>query len=91
MNNASVQKLAEAMADRLLAKGLRGAELGAAAFQLAFARPPTPAELKASQDFFENFAAAEKGKTMSKERLGKAGLVAFCQALLGSAEFRYVN
>jgi hypothetical protein len=91
LNSASVQRLAEALADRLLAKDLRGAELGQAAFALAYSRPPTAVELKATQDFFTRFNEAEAGRFDGKDRLGRAGLIAFCQALLGSAEFRYLN
>jgi len=91
MNSASVQKLAEAMADRLLGKKLKDAELSAAAFQLVFARPPTHHELKASADFFRRFNASESTRYSDKEELDRAGVTAFCQALLGSAEFRYLN
>ncbi len=91
MNNATVQKLSEAMADRLLAKKLRGAELGKAAFSTAYSRPPTQGELKATTDFFAKFNAAEAKNFGNQDQLGRAGLVAFCQALLGSAEFRYLN
>ncbi|HEY6168729.1 MAG TPA: DUF1553 domain-containing protein, partial [Verrucomicrobiae bacterium] len=91
LNNATVQKLAEGMAGQLLAKKLTGAELGKAAFYLAYSRPPTDGELQATTGFFAKFNAAEAKKYESKDRLGWAGLVAFCQALLGSAEFRYLN
>jgi hypothetical protein len=91
MNSPSVQKLAEAMADRLLAKELKGIELGQAAFQLAFSRPPTDRELQATGEFFRRFNAAESAKYSNEKQLGRAGVIAFCQALLGSAEFRYLN
>ncbi|MEW6305676.1 MAG: DUF1553 domain-containing protein [Verrucomicrobiota bacterium] len=91
MNNATVQRLAEAMADRMLAKNLRGAELGKAAFYTAYSRPPTDGELKATLEFFDRFAATEGKGYSSKDRFGRASLVAFCQALFGSAEFRYLN
>jgi hypothetical protein len=93
LNNASVQTLAAAMADRLIATKLRGTDLGQAAFTLAFSRPPTPGELKATQDFFQKFYATEgrPGEGADTQALARKALVAFCQALFGSAEFRYLN
>ena len=91
MNSPFVQRAAEGMADRLLAQDLRGTALATAAFQLAFGRPPSQGELQATNRFFESFNAAEAARSQGKDRLGKAALVAFCQGLLGSAEFRYLN
>ena len=93
LNNASVQKLSEAMADRLINTKLRGGDLGQAAFTLAFSRPPTPGELKATQEFFKNFYATEgkPGEGADTQALARKALIAFCQALYGSAEFRYLN
>jgi hypothetical protein len=91
MNSASVQKIAEAMAARLVATKVTGTELGKKAFELAYSRPPTANELKATGEFFARFKAAEAQKYPDKDKLGFAGLTAFCQALIGSAEFRYLN
>ncbi|MBI3882514.1 MAG: DUF1549 domain-containing protein [Verrucomicrobia bacterium] len=91
MNSASVQKLCEAMAARLVGTKATGTELGKKAFELVYSRPPTANELKATGEFFTRFNAAEAQKYSDKDRLGFAGLTAFCQALLGSAEFRYLN
>lgn len=91
MNSVFVQRTAEAMAERLLAQNLRDTDLANAAFQLAFGRSPSTGELQATQLFFETFKVAEATRFQSKESLGKTGLVAFCQGLLGSAEFRYLN
>jgi hypothetical protein len=91
MNSASVQKLAEAMAARLVSTKATGTDLGRRAFELAFSRPPTEGELRATAEFFARFNAAEAKNHPNKDRLGFAGLTAFCQALLGSAEFRYLN
>jgi Ca2+-binding EF-hand superfamily protein len=91
MNSSFVQRVAEGMAGRLLRQNLRGQELAKAAFQLAFGRPPNADELQAALKFFESFNAAEGAKHPDKDRLAFAGLSAFCQALIGSAEFRYLN
>jgi hypothetical protein len=91
MNSSSVQKLSEAMAARLLATKLTGMELAKYAFQLTYSRLPTQRELDATTHFFKSFSQAEAAKYPAKDKLGFAGLTAFCQALLGSAEFRYLN
>ncbi len=90
MNSSSVQKLAEAMTARLFKTGARGTELTRRAFELAFGRQPTAKELKAADAFFDRFQKAEAKSFSGKEMLGYAGVTALCQALLGSAEFRYV-
>ena len=91
MNSSAVQKLAEAMATRLAGTRASGTELAQKAFELAYSRPPTPQELEATTFFFSRFNAAEAKNYPDKTKLGFAGLTAFCQALLGSAEFRYLN
>ncbi len=91
MNSQTVERYAEGMADRLLAKPMAGGERSTLAFQMVYSRPPTSEELKVTGEFFKRFYAAEGKKGWSQERLGRAALVAFCQALLGSAEFRYLN
>ena len=91
MNNPTVQKLAEGMADRLLSKELCGVELSQAAFQLAYSRLPNPRELHAAQEFFGRFSSDDGERYSNKGKPSRAGLTAFCQALLGSAEFRYLN
>jgi cytochrome c553 len=90
MNGSSVQKLAEAMTSRLFKTGARGTELTRRAFDLAFGRQPTAKELTAAAEFLERFQKAEAKNYSGKEMLGYAGVTAFCQALLGSAEFRYL-
>ena len=91
MNSSSVQKISEAMAARLISTKATGSELGKKAFELAYSRPPTANEMKATGEFFKSFNAAEAKNFSDKDKLGFAGLVAFCQALMGSAEFRYLN
>ncbi len=91
MNSASVQKMAEGMADRLYATGANGMELGNKAFELAYGRRASEQELAATKVFFEKFYAAETKNFANRDQLRWAALTAFCQALLGSAEFRIVN
>jgi len=91
LNNASVQRLADAMALRLEQQTADPAERTRLAFQWTFSRLPTPAEVAAARRFQEQFTAAEAGRTRSKEALERAALSAFCQALFASAEFRYLD
>lgn len=91
MNSDSVEKIAAAMADRLYATGANGTELGQKAFELAYGRRATDREVAATGKFFENFYTAEAKNFANRDRLRWAALTAFCQALLGSAEFRIVN
>jgi len=91
LNNGTVQKLADAMAVRLIAETQSRAEREKLAFAMAYARPPNGGELAATKAFFDKFSAAESENYRSEEALEKAALAAFCQALLGSAEFRYLN
>jgi len=91
LNNASVQRLADAMALRLEKQTADPAERTRQAFQLTFSRQPTPAEEAAARRFQEQFTTAEGGRARSKEALERAALSAFCQALFASAEFRYLD
>ena len=91
MNSSTVQKLAEAMAARLVKTKASGTELAKKAFELAYSRPPTPTEIEATTFFFSRFNAAEVKNFSDQTKLSFAGLTAFCQALLGSAEFRFLN
>lgn len=91
MNSSSVQKICEAMASRLVQTKATGSDLWKKAFEMAYSRPPTDNELKATAAFFVRFNATEASKYVDKDKLGLAGLTAFCQALFGSAEFRYLN
>ncbi len=91
MNSGTVQKLAEAMVARLAGTKATGTELAKKAFELAYSRPPTQQELEATTFFFTRFNEAEAKNYPDKTKLGFAAMTAFCQALLGSAEFRYLN
>jgi hypothetical protein len=87
MNNALVRAAAKAMAERIA----RQTQTGAAehAFLLALGRLPSAEELRESDEFLREQAAAYK-----KEGKGDAVVLALtdlCQALLGSNEFVYVD
>ena len=81
MNNASVMKLAEKGAEKLIAKYLSPTERIEAAFKLAFGRGASKTEAKAAEQFL---AKMQKSGT-------KAAWSALLQALYGTAEFRYLD
>jgi hypothetical protein len=95
MNSAQVQSIADAFARRLAAfEGDNTARLNHA-FQLCFARQPTAQEGQAIRSYWMSFIAKQtQGKTLTEEAKKQASglaLSAFCQSLMASAEFRYVN
>lgn len=91
LNGATVQSLATAMASRLLAESKVCAQCSQRAFSIAYGRPASEREVAATKDFLKKFTAAESENYNSKDALDRAALAALCQALLGSAEFRYLN
>jgi hypothetical protein len=90
MNSSAVERIADGMAGQILAKPITSLERVKLAFMLAFSRPPTPTEITATTDFFKRFYETEGAKELAKDRWSRAATVAFCQALLGSAEYRYL-
>jgi len=92
MNSPFLLKAADAFA-RLLYndRGLRGPDLAREAFYRAFSRPPTPAEGAEAKAFIDQFLAAAKSQGMPDEEARLLALTSFCQSLLSSAEFRYLN
>jgi hypothetical protein len=86
MNGPFVIRQAEALADRVDAVEGEHARRIDRAYRLAFARPPTVAELDRSLAFLQDFAASTGGTDPTR-----AAWSAFCQALFSSAEFRYLE
>lgn len=92
MNSDFALEAAKAMARTLLQEeGLRGAALAKEAFYRSYSRPPTEAETVATQQYVERFLEAAKGENLSAEEARLLALTTFCQSLLASAEFRYLN
>ena len=92
MNSDFALKAAETMARTLLQEdGLRGAALAKEAFYRSYSRPPTEAETVATQQYVERFLEAAKVENLSSEEARLLALTTFCQSLLASAEFRYLN
>jgi len=92
MNSTFVLGAAEAMARTLLEEeGLRGAALAKEAFYRSYSRPPTEAELLATQQYIGQFLETATAENLSSEEARLLALTTFCQSLLASAEFRYLN
>lgn len=92
MNNSQVQAVADAFAVRIAKLKGSPQESLSYAYQIAFGREPTPQEKQAIANFWTRFSQeAAKDNRIPKDKLSGVVLSAFCQGLLASAEFRYLN
>ncbi len=92
MNSDFVIENADAMASLLFSEmKLRGPELARAAFVRAYSRPPTEEEVEETLTYVKEFLAAAKDSGIPPEKAGQLALTTFCQSLISSAEFRYLN
>ncbi|NNM28454.1 MAG: DUF1553 domain-containing protein, partial [Akkermansiaceae bacterium] len=91
MNNPFVVRQSEAMAKRLIEEAETPRERFGRAFAIAYGRPATKAEIGNSTAFFEKFIAAAQDQGHSREEAGFLAFQTFCQGLLASAEFRFIN
>ena len=91
MNNPFVLQQAEAMARRLVAEADTPRERVSLAFMLCYGRVASKGEIEQSENFLWNFMAAARKKGESRENTDNLALGSFCQGLLASAEFRYLN
>jgi cytochrome c553 len=95
MNNPQAQNAADAFAARIAKHQGSAAERLSYAYELAFGREPTPPEKTAISNFWMRFpqqlAKGNGSSKESKEQVEFAALSAFCQSLIASAEFRYLN
>ncbi|MES2596768.1 MAG: PSD1 and planctomycete cytochrome C domain-containing protein [Verrucomicrobiota bacterium] len=80
MNGPYVQEQAAALSARLMKEKSTREERVRRAFSLCFSRPPEPRELQLVEAFFRS-SPGDEAKQFS----------AFCQSLLASAEFRFVD
>jgi hypothetical protein len=91
MNDSFVTRVADAMARRVVAERASPDERIKLAYQLAYSRLPRADELQKTQYFFDQYlAGTDDGSRRSQYYRGNA-MSAFCQALLCSAEFRYLD
>ena len=92
MNSPFVIRSSNALAKLLTEEmGLRGPELAREAFFRAFSRPPTSDEAAEAKAFVEEFLAKAKAEGLPDSEARLLALTGFCQSLLASAEFRYLN
>ena len=91
MNNPFVIEQAEAMAKRLIAEADTPLERFSKAFLLCYARPATNKEIEATKAFIHNFLVTAGTDSQNRGKVNNLAFVSFCQSLLISAEFRYLN
>lgn len=94
LNDPFVAQQAKGLAGRVLASPGPAAGRLRRAYRLALGRVPTPHELKRALAYLDSYEADARnvGETAVPEPgLRTAAWVSFCQALLASAEFRYVR
>jgi hypothetical protein len=91
MNNGFVLRRSDVMAQRLLKETEEAEERIRLAFKLAYGRKASTLEVEQAKGFLWSFTAAAVKKGEERKRAGYKALRSFCQALLVSAEFRYLN
>ena len=91
MNDSFVTRVADAMARRVLTEHDSLGERIQLAYQLAYSRPPTTEELEKTQQFFDRYLAGTDDDSRRSQYYRGNAMSAFCQALLCSAEFRYLD
>lgn len=95
MNNAQAQSAADAFAVRVAKYEGNSSERLSYAYQLAFGREPNAQEKQAISNFWLRFqpqvAKSIGGGKEAKQKADFTALSAFCQSLIASAEFRYLN
>ena len=91
MNSPFVIRVADTMARRLIAEQTSPDERIKVAYQLAYGRPPTAGELEKTQQFFKRYLAGTGDNSRGSQYYRGNAMSVFCQALLCSAEFRYLN
>jgi Protein of unknown function (DUF1549)/Protein of unknown function (DUF1553)/Planctomycete cytochrome C len=91
MNNSQTLGAADAFAARLMKFQGTSAERLDYAYQLAFGRSPTEAERTAIRNFWMRFPDQAAKGGIPRDKAQYSALSAFCQSLIASAEFRYLN
>ena len=91
MNNPYVTRAADNMARRLFEEASSEPERVALAFKLALGRAPTPTETQKVKRFFDQTQNLPVSRNSRSQYRSGSTWSSFCQALLCSAEFRYLN
>ena len=94
LNNPQVISISDAFARRSYESAKDNVTRVVNAYWMAFGRPPTAQEAQATRTFFSEYSQdAEKARSSkgADKDIAMYAWSAFCQALLASAEFRYLN
>lgn len=92
MNNPFVIAQSKAFAQRVFKESQEPRERVERAYQIAYGRAPSRQEIRSAQLYLRAFyQASDQGKTRRKFGHGRLAFESFCQSLLASAEFRYIN
>jgi hypothetical protein len=91
MNNPFVIAQSEAMARHLIRSHSDHRSRFNEAFLLAYGREASAEEIETCMRFFTDFHAQARAETRSPEAAGFLTFSSFCQGLLASAEFRFLN
>ena len=91
MNNAFVIEQAEAMALRVYKAAETNRDRISRAFAIAFARPATNEEIDNALAYLSDFINRAGADSQNRQKIERLALNTFCQSLLISAEFRYLN
>ena len=91
MNNAFVLEQAEAMATRVYKGAETNRDRVANAFRIAFARSASNKDIDNALAFLRNFVIRSGADSQNRQKIERLAFVTFCQSLMISAEFRYIN
>lgn len=91
LNHPHVVELARSFADRVAALPGDPDERCSRAFEMALGRRPGPEDLAAIRAFQGGASATPADPSSARANAGDALLVAYCQALFATAEFRHVH
>jgi len=92
MNDPFVLRASDNMARRIFEEASSPEQRVKLAYQLAYGRQPNNREINSTRQFFERFQTEQKKQTSSRASNNRGSAWSgFCQALLCSAEFRYLN
>lgn len=89
LNNSFVMEQSDAIARRVMKMSSSPNDRLATAFLLIYGRKATSQEMQACQEFVRKAGNAASGR--NRDEKGFSLLSELCQALMASAEFRYVN
>jgi cytochrome c553 len=92
LNDPLVRQQSQALADRLMGQsGLDDAERTSLLYRLALCRPATAGEIERATSYLDEYETAARREDQPPAEPRTAAWASLCQAILASAEFRYVR